>query len=76
MSVGIAGRQVDLALRRAARALGADPDVVIERQPVVGVFQDGGEGFEESARAVPYVEVLDVVADRQALLADDLGLLG
>ena len=72
MSRRVLGRVVNLAGDRATRALGGDADVVVQGQTVVGVFQDRREGLQEAARPVLNVEVLHVVADRQALALDDL----
>jgi hypothetical protein len=49
---------------------------MIERQAVVGVFEDCGEGLEETAGPVSHFEVLDVIADREALPPDYLRLSG
>ena len=74
MSFGVARRLIDLALRGAARAFRADADIVIQRQPVVGVLQDRGKGLQKAPRPVLNVEVLDVIADRQSLAFDNFRL--
>ena len=40
------------------------------------MFQDGGECLEKAARAVRNVKILDVVAHRKTLPADNVRLLG
>ena len=71
----IPGRQVDLAFQGAARTLGADAHVMVQREAIVRMFQDGGKGFQKSPGAVPGREVLNVIAHRQTLLLDDFRLL-
>jgi hypothetical protein len=45
---------------------------MIQRYPVVRMFEDRSEGIEKAARTVFYVEFLNVVSDRQALPLDSL----
>jgi hypothetical protein len=72
----VAGRQINMTFGGAAGTFGADPDVMIEGQSVIGVFEDGRESFQKPLRTVAYIEVFDVVTDWQALSANYLRLLG
>ena len=72
---GIAGCPIHLARHTAAGALGADADVVIERDPVVGVLQDGGKGLQKTPGAILKVEIFNVIPNRKTLPLNDLGLL-
>ena len=48
---------------------------MVQRHAIVRMLQDSGECFEETAGAIMNLEVLHVVANRQALLPDDIQLL-
>jgi hypothetical protein len=72
----IPGCLVDLAVGAAPGALGAHPDVLIQGNPVIGVFQDGGKGFQEAAGPVLDIKILDVISNGKTLPLDYFGFSG
>ena len=72
----IARSHVELAGGRAARTLGGDAHEVVQGEAVIGVLEDGGESLQETTGPVAHLAILNVVADGQPLLPDDLLFLG
>jgi hypothetical protein len=66
----VTGNFIYLAIGAASGTLGADPNVLIQGNAVVGVFQDGCEGFEKAARTIIDVEILDMIPNGQTLSLD------
>ena len=72
----IARCQIHLAFGGTARALGADAHIVLKGYAIIGVLQNGSEGFQKPAWAILYEKIFDVITNRQALLSNYLGLFG
>ena len=68
----ITGRLIDLTGCGTPGAFGAHSDEMIQRHPIIGMFENGGKGLKKPAWPIGDIVIFDMISNLQLLRVNHL----